>query len=160
NGLACAAYLARAGQSVLVLEARERLGGACTLERPFADDRYVVSPCADVVGLLHQVVIHHLHLKRRGPHVYIAQPNPWAPVTARGWFAQWLDDAKTQASLDAMGLSRHDIDGYWAYEHVFDEMRQQLRTRGRDTWIGESPTRDELEALLGHDRWMIDILFE
>ena len=37
NGLTCAAYLARAGQSVLVLERRERLGGACTLERPFSD---------------------------------------------------------------------------------------------------------------------------
>ncbi len=59
-----------------------------------------------------------------------------------------------------MGLSRHDVDGYWAYEHVFDEMRQRLRTRGRDTWIGDSPTRDELEALLGHDQWMIDILFD
>ena len=32
NGLAAAAYLVRAGQSVLVLERRERLGGACTLE--------------------------------------------------------------------------------------------------------------------------------
>ena len=29
NGLACAAYLARAGRSVLVLEARRRVGGAC-----------------------------------------------------------------------------------------------------------------------------------
>ena len=37
NGLTAAAYLARAGKSVLVLERRERLGGACTLERPFAD---------------------------------------------------------------------------------------------------------------------------
>ena len=37
NGLTCAAYLAKAGQSVLVLERRERLGGACTLERPFSD---------------------------------------------------------------------------------------------------------------------------
>ncbi len=43
NGLTCAAYLARAGQSVLVLERRERLGGACTLERPFADPGYIVS---------------------------------------------------------------------------------------------------------------------
>ena len=39
-------------------------------------------------------------------------------------------------------------------------MRQLLRTRGRDSWIGESPTRDELEEMLGHDQWMIDILFE
>ena len=37
NGLTAAAYLARAGRSVLVLERRDRLGGACTLEQPFGD---------------------------------------------------------------------------------------------------------------------------
>jgi phytoene dehydrogenase-like protein len=160
NGLTCAAYLAKAGKSVLVLERRDRLGGACTLERPFPDERYVVSPCAYVVGLLDRVVIDELDLERRGLEVFVADPNLWAPFPGGGSFAQWLDDAKTQASLDAMGLSQHDIDGYWAYEHLFDEMRQRLRTRGRDTWIGDSPTREEIEALLGHDRWMIDILFE
>ena len=39
-------------------------------------------------------------------------------------------------------------------------MRQLLRTRAADSWIGASPTRDELEEMLGHDQWMIDILFE
>ena len=34
NGLTAAAYLARAGRSVLVLERAERLGGACTLTSP------------------------------------------------------------------------------------------------------------------------------
>ena len=111
NGLSCAAYLARAGQSVLVLEARERLGGACTLERPFLDQGYVVSPCVYVVGLLDQLVIDELELSQRGVEVYIADPNLWAPFPDGGSFAQWLDDAKTQASLDAMGLSRHDVDG-------------------------------------------------
>jgi len=160
NGLTCAAYLAREGRSVLVLERRERLGGACTLERRFPDERYVVSPCAYVVGLLDRVVIDELDLERRGLEVYVADPNLWAPFPDGGSFAQWLDDAKTQASLDAMGLSPHDIDGYWAYEHIFDEMRQRLRTRGRDTWIGDSPTREEIEDLLGHDQWMIDIVFD
>ncbi len=160
NGLTCAAYLARAGKFVLVLEQRDRLGGACTLERPFPDRGYVVSPCAYVVGLLDQVVIDELDLRRRGLEVYVADPNLWAPFPEGGSFAQWLDDAKTQASLDAMGLSKHDIDGYWAYEHVFDEMRQLLRVRGRDSWIGESPTRAELEEMLGHDEWMTHILFQ
>ena len=44
NGLACAAYIAREGLRVLVLEASDRIGGACTLERPFDDERFVVSP--------------------------------------------------------------------------------------------------------------------
>src|SRR5918999_882702 len=72
NGLACAAYLARAGRSVLVLERRERLGGACTLERPFEDEHYIVSPCAYVVGLLDERVITELDLGRRGLEVFVA----------------------------------------------------------------------------------------
>ena len=79
NGLTSAAYLARAGKSVLVLERRERLGGACTLERPFSDPEYIVSPCAYVVGLLDDIVIGELELKRRGLHVHIADPNLWVP---------------------------------------------------------------------------------
>ena len=35
NGLACAFCLAQAGQRVLVLESRKRVGGACTIEEPF-----------------------------------------------------------------------------------------------------------------------------
>src|SRR4029077_2150268 len=66
NGLAGAAYLARAGLSVLGLERRERLGGACTLERPFPDERFVVSPCAYVIGLLDPLVIDELDLRRHG----------------------------------------------------------------------------------------------
>ena len=44
NGLVAAGYLARAGKKVLVLEARDRVGGACTLEEPFPG--FTMSPCA------------------------------------------------------------------------------------------------------------------
>jgi phytoene dehydrogenase-like protein len=120
NGLTAAAYLAREGWSVLVLEARERLGGACTLERPFPDDRYQVSPCAYVVGLLDEVVIRELDLRRRGYACYVADPNLWVPFEDGTAFGQWLDDARTQRNLEELGVSEADIAGYWAYEHVFD----------------------------------------
>ena len=92
NGLTAAAYLARAGSSVLVLERRERLGGACTLERPFPDERFVVSPCAYVVGLLDELVISELDLRRRGFQCFVADPNLWVPFDDGTAFGQWLDD--------------------------------------------------------------------
>ena len=144
NGLTAAAYLARAGRSVLVLERRERLGGACTLERPFADDRYVVSPCAYVVGLLDDLVIRELELQRRGLRYWMADPNLWVPFDDGTAFGQWLDDARTQANLEELGVSQRDIDGYWAYEELFDEVAAQA-PQGRARHLGgrhADPGRD------------------
>jgi phytoene dehydrogenase-like protein len=159
NGLTCAAYLARAGRRVLVLERRERLGGACTLEQPFSDPGFVMSPCAYVLGLLDQRVIDELDLYEHGLKGFVADPNLWAPFEDGTSFGQWLDDAKTLHSLRALGLSQRDVDGYFAYEEVFDVLRRRLRTGARDAWEGPSPSRAELEELLGHDKWLIDILF-
>ncbi len=160
NGLTAAAYLARAGQSVLVLERRERLGGACTLERPFSDPGYVVSPCAYVVGLLDELVIGELGLRERGLHFDVADPNLWVPFDDGSSFGQWLDDDRTNADLRKLGVSAKDIEGYWAYEHLFDEIRRRLRTGERDTWVGESPGRAEIEELLKGDQTMIDVVFD
>ena len=44
NALTCAAYLARAGKRVLVLEARDQIGGANTMEEPWSGVK--MSPCA------------------------------------------------------------------------------------------------------------------
>ena len=148
NGLTAAAYLARAGRSVLVLERRERLGGACTLERPFSDERYVVSPCAYVVGLLDDLVIRELELERRGLRYWMADPNLWVPFDDGTAFGQWLDDERTQTNLEQLGVSPSDIEGYWAYEELFDEARRKLRQGSRDTWVGDAPSRDEIEELL------------
>src|SRR5215469_10235428 len=82
NGLACAAYLARAGQRVLVLESRNRVGGACTIEEPFPGVR--MSPCAYLAGLLHPLVIEELELPRRG--------FAWTPAV-NGLFVPFLEDS-------------------------------------------------------------------
>jgi phytoene dehydrogenase-like protein len=160
NGLTAAAYLARAGRRVIVLERRERLGGAATLERPFSDERYVVSPCAYVVGLLDDRVIRELELRRRGLRYWMADPNLWVPFDDGTAFGQWLDDSRTQANLEALGVSRRDIHGYWAYEELFDGVRRKLRSGERDTWVGDAPSREEIEDLLNGNREMIDLVFE
>ena len=86
NGLACAAYLARSGQQVLVLESRQRVGGACTIEETWPG--YRISPCAYLVGLLHPLVIEELDMPRYGFE--------WFPATA-GLFVPFEDGTQRPA---------------------------------------------------------------
>jgi phytoene dehydrogenase-like protein len=160
NGLTAAAYLARAGLDVLVLERRDRLGGACTLERPFEDERYVVSPCAYVVGLLDPLVVDELDLERHGYRVSPADPNLWCPLPDGGSFAEFIDDERTVAHLREQGFAEDDIRGVLAYEQLFDRIRRLLRDGPRgDTWRGPSPSRAEIEEILG-DEELVAVVFE
>ena len=158
NGLTAAAYLARAGQSVLVLERRDRLGGACTLEQPFPDHRYVVSPCAYLVGLLHPLVIEELDLARHGYRAQVADPASWCPFADGTSFAEWKDDARTAAELER--LAPGDVEGFFAYQDVYRRIRERLRAPGRDTWLGASPDREAIAALIGDDPEALEVLFE
>ncbi len=123
---------------MLVLERRDRLGGAATLERLFADQRFVCSPCAYVVGLLDPKVIAELGLRERGLRYWLADPDMRIPFEDGTSFAEWQDDTRTQASLEALGVSKADIDGYWAYNKLFRDIRiprcaTASGTRGRGT---------------------------
>ena len=60
NGLTAAAYLARAGRSVLVLERRHVLGGAAVTEEVFPGFRF--SEFSYVVSLLRPEIIRELEL--------------------------------------------------------------------------------------------------
>ena len=62
NGLVCAAYLAKEGRKVLVLERRHVLGGAAVSEEIFPGFTYSV--CSYVVSLLRPWIIRELDLAR------------------------------------------------------------------------------------------------
>jgi phytoene dehydrogenase-like protein len=161
NGLTAAAYLARAGQAVLVLERREQLGGACTLERPFPDRRYLVSPCAYVVGLLDDLVVRELDLAARGYRVFPAEPNLWCPFADGTSFAEFIDDEATTEHMRANGFAESEIRGLLAYEELFDRARLALRHGSLgDTWLGSSPSREQIEQALGGDEELISLVFE
>jgi phytoene dehydrogenase-like protein len=68
NGLVAAGYLARAGKRVLVLEAREVVGGACVTEELIPGSRW--SSCAFIAGLLRPEIIRDLELERFGLDLY------------------------------------------------------------------------------------------
>jgi phytoene dehydrogenase-like protein len=158
NGLVAAAYLARSGRSVLVLERRERLGGACTVEQPFPDPRYRVSPCAYVVGLLHPLVITELDLARHGYRAHVADPTSWCPFEDGSSFAEWRDTRRTLAEVER--LAPGDVEGYLAYQQVYERIRAKLRAPAGDTWVGPSPDRSQIEDLVGDDPEALEVLFE
>jgi phytoene dehydrogenase-like protein len=160
NGLTAAAYLAKAGRSVLVLERREQLGGAATLERPFADERFVVSPCAYVVGLLDQVVIDELDLKRHGYKVTPADPNLWCPFSDGTSYAGFIDGARTREHLREQGFADADIEGLAQFNAAFDRIRDLLRGGGDDLWLRPSASKAEIERRLGFDDELVGIVFE
>ena len=64
NGLTCAAYLAKAGRKVLVLERRHILGGAAVSEELYPGFTYSVFSYA--VSLLRPEVIRELELAKHG----------------------------------------------------------------------------------------------
>ena len=141
---------------MLVLEAREQLGGAATLDRPFADERYLVSPCAYVVGLLHPLVVAELDLRRHGFDLVLIDPSLWCPFPDGTSLAVYADAERTLAQVAA--LAPADVDGYRAYEALFERIRVALRTGPRDAWVGASPDRAGLAELLGGDAEALETL--
>jgi phytoene dehydrogenase-like protein len=116
-------------------------------------------PARAIVGLLDDRIVSDLQLAKRGLEVFVADPQLWVPFDDGTAFAQWLDEDRTVHSLKEAGFTDKDIAGAAAYEEMFDSMRRMLRTGPRDTWVGDSPDRAELEDLLGNDPFLIDVLF-
>jgi phytoene dehydrogenase-like protein len=148
NGLACAAYLARAGKRVLVLESRERVGGACTVEEPFPGVR--MSPCAYLAGLLHPLVIEELGLADRGFRWTPAVNGLFVPFEDSESIQLWDDDERCEAEVRR--LAPRDVAGWKAMNDVLRRLRDALRPPGeRDCWIGDAPSQEEIEARLHGD---------
>jgi len=81
NGLVCAASLARGGRSVLVVEAREQVGGAA-LTREFAPG-FQVSACAHLLHLMPSDLVNELQLTSHGLKL-AAQSMPTTALGAQG----------------------------------------------------------------------------
>jgi phytoene dehydrogenase-like protein len=77
NGLVTAAYLARAGCRVLVLERRELVGGACVTEELWPG--FKVSTAAYVQSLLRPQIVHDLALARHGFVLLPRNPSSFTP---------------------------------------------------------------------------------
>ena len=157
NGLTCAAYLARSGQQVLVLESRQRVGGACTIDEPWPG--YQISPCAYLVGLLHPLVIEELNMESYGFAWFPATAGLFVPFEDGSSVQLWDDDERCEREIRR--LSAIDVEGWRDFCAVKSRLRDALRPTGADDlWIGKPPTMDEIDERLGGDIEARHMLFE
>jgi phytoene dehydrogenase-like protein len=138
NGLVAAAYLARAGRSVLVLERREHVGGAAVSERPWPGVDARLSRYAYLVSLLPRAIARDLglgvELRRRAISSYTPRPDGGGLLV------------RTEAAPH---------DGWRA----FYAMTARVGRRVFPTLTQPLPSRDELRAEIAEDpAW--EALFE
>ncbi|MFZ0701368.1 MAG: NAD(P)/FAD-dependent oxidoreductase [Candidatus Acidiferrales bacterium] len=119
NGLVNAAYLARAGKKVLVLERRYVLGGAAVTEEIIPGFKFSV--CSYVVSLLRPEIIRDLDLPRHGLEI-LPLDGTFTPMPNGDHLWRVNDHAKTRREL--VRHSRRDAE---AYDEFGKEMVQMCR---------------------------------
>ncbi|MSV28886.1 MAG: NAD(P)/FAD-dependent oxidoreductase [Bryobacterales bacterium] len=120
NGLVAAAYLARAGRRVLVLERRELVGGCAVTEEIWPG--YRVSTAAYLTSLLQERIVRDLDLVRYGYRVDAKDPAFFSPFPDGRYFFMWQDRAKTLAEIAK--FSKRDAEAYGAYEDHLERLSQ------------------------------------
>jgi phytoene dehydrogenase-like protein len=108
NGLVAAAYLAKAGSRVLVLERRDRVGGI--LETLEIAPGVRAPGIAHTVGRLRRSVIEDLGLERHGLALVDPPVRVFAPQPDGSSLTLWADPVRTAEELRAR--SPHDADAY------------------------------------------------
>lgn len=102
NGLVCAAYLARAGLRVVVLERREEIGGMAETSEPWPGVR--VPTLAHTVGRFRPAIARELRLRDHGLALVQPEVRTFAPQPDGRALTLWGDAARTAAGLADGGL--------------------------------------------------------
>jgi phytoene dehydrogenase-like protein len=122
NGLVTAAYAARKGLQVLVLERRDVLGGACVTEEVWPG--YKVSTAAYVNSLLRPEIIRDLELKRHGFEMLPRSPSSFTPFPDGRSLLLGPDKAMTHREVSK--FSARDADALPKYEAMLERVADFL----------------------------------
>jgi phytoene dehydrogenase-like protein len=117
NGLVNAAYLAKAGKKVLVVERRHVLGGAAVTEEIVPG--FLFSECSYVVSLLRPEIIRELDLPRHGLEI-LPLDGTFSPMLNGDYLWRVNDHAKTQREIRRH--SRLDAEAYDEFSKMMTPM--------------------------------------
>lgn len=122
NGLVNAAYLARAGKKVLVLESRHCVGGAAVTEEIYPGFKFSVF--SYVVSLLRPEIIRDLELPRHGLHI-LPLESTITPLPNGDYLGMWGDADKTRQEL--VRHSRKDAEAVVEFGRLMHHMAMAVR---------------------------------
>ncbi len=122
NGLIAAAYLAKAGKSVCVVERRHVLGGSATTEELWPG--YKVSTAAYVVSLLLPEVIRELGLKRYGLNILKRSPSSFSPTDDGRYLLMGPDQEMTRREIAK--FSEKDAEAYPRYGALLERVAEAI----------------------------------
>ena len=122
NGLVCAAYLARAGARVTLLERRDLLGGACVTEELWPG--YRVSRASYVLSLLRPRILRDLRLRSFGLELLPRDPSSFTPLPDGRSLVLGSDRAR---NLEEIGrFSSRDAAVFPSYESLLERVAAAL----------------------------------
>jgi len=122
NGLVAAAYLAKAGRRVLVVERRPIVGGACITEEVFPGVKF--SRLAYSAGLLRPEIIRDLELARFGYEAHPFDPQFFLPFPNGDSLLLWNDAERNEKELAR--FSRKDAAAYPKYVAFWTEVMELI----------------------------------
>ncbi len=131
NGLICAAYLAKAGRKVLVLEKRHILGGAAVTEELYPGFQFSV--CSYVVSLFRPSIIRDLELAEHGLEI-IPLETSFSPLVGDPGLCRWADPERSRREISR--FSPRDAEVYPEFSLTMTKMAQFARA------IIDSPAPD------------------
>ncbi len=124
NGLIAAAYLARAGRRVCILERREVIGGCSATEELWPG--YRVSTAAYVLSLLLPEIIEELDLRKHGLRILPRNPSSFTPTQDGRSLMLGPDRAFNQQQIAQ--FSSRDAAAYPEYERMLERMATHLES--------------------------------
>jgi len=124
NGLVAAAYLARAGLDVEVLERRELVGGACVTEELWPGVR--ASPGAYTLSLLRPEIMRELDLAAHGLDVAVHEPYLFAPFPDGRRVVTWSSRERTCAAIEH-DWSAADAGAYLEFADRWERAAERAR---------------------------------
>ena len=122
NGLVCAAYLAKAGRKVLVLERRATVGGATTTEEIHPGFQF--SCCSYVVSLLRPWIIRDLELPRHGYEI-LPLDSTFTPFPDGRYLLRDSDPERTRRAIAR--FSPRDAEVYKQFGQAMAELGRLVK---------------------------------